>query len=207
MAALTLARAYQHSFDSHPNTTLAITGGCLNALGDVVAQVTQNTFGDDQGEWKRYDLARTARFFCFGFTISPLMGRWNTFLEARFPLRSLKSTSRVCLKALSKRVACDQLLGLFLGSMGIMEARSLRQIKDRVKDLYRTALVANWKVWPLAQLINFRYMPLPYRVPFSQTCGVFWTLYLSILNSEEDKRQDRELEILKDQLITSHPHS
>jgi len=43
MAALTLVRAYQHSFDSHPNTTLAITGGSLNALGDVVAQVTQNT--------------------------------------------------------------------------------------------------------------------------------------------------------------------
>jgi len=42
MAALTLVRAYQHLFDSHPNTTLAITGGCLNALGDVVAQVTQN---------------------------------------------------------------------------------------------------------------------------------------------------------------------
>ena len=42
-AALTIARAYQHSFESHPNTTLAITGGCLNALGDFVAQVSQNT--------------------------------------------------------------------------------------------------------------------------------------------------------------------
>lgn len=31
-------------------------------------------------------------------------------------------------------------------------------------------------------------MPLPYRVPFQQTCGVFWTLYLSILNSKEDAR-------------------
>ena len=36
--------------------------------------------------------------------------------------------------------------------MGMMEARSLRQIKDRVRDLYRTALVANWRVWPLAQV-------------------------------------------------------
>ena len=44
-AALTIARAYQHSFESHPNTTLAITGGCLNALADVVAQVSQNTVG------------------------------------------------------------------------------------------------------------------------------------------------------------------
>jgi len=69
-------------------------------------------------------------------------------------------------------------------------------------------------------------MPLPYRVPFSQACGVFWTLYLSILNSEfvfhafinlrtvfltwlirEDKRQDRELEILKNRLLAPNPHS
>lgn len=41
MAALTIARAYQHSFDTHPNSTLAITGGSLNALGDFVAQISQ----------------------------------------------------------------------------------------------------------------------------------------------------------------------
>lgn len=28
-------------------------------------------------------------------------------------------------------------------------------------------------------------MPLPYRVPFQSTCGVFWTLYLSLLNSRQ----------------------
>ncbi|KAF8168320.1 hypothetical protein B0H34DRAFT_685082 [Crassisporium funariophilum] len=204
MAALTLARAYQHSFDSHPNSTLAITGGCLNALGDVVAQVTQNTWGmEEHEEYRRYDFPRTLRFFCFGFTISPFMGRWNKFLETRFPLRSLNSTGKVSFKALSKRVACDQLvmapigLGLFLGSMGMMEARSPRQIRERFKDLYQTALLANWRVWPLAQLVNFRYMPLPYRVPFSQACGVFWTLYLSILNSEEDQKQDRNAALRK----------
>ena len=42
-AALTIARAYQHSFESHPNTTLAITGGCFNTIADIVAQVSQNT--------------------------------------------------------------------------------------------------------------------------------------------------------------------
>lgn len=43
MASLSIARAYQHSFDTHPNITLAITGGCLNSLGDIVAQVTEKT--------------------------------------------------------------------------------------------------------------------------------------------------------------------
>ena len=37
--------------------------------------------------------------------------------------------------------------------MGIMERRSPRQIGDRFRDLYRTVLLANWKVWPLAQVI------------------------------------------------------
>ncbi|KDR84774.1 hypothetical protein GALMADRAFT_233120 [Galerina marginata CBS 339.88] len=201
MAALTLARAYQHSFDSHPNTTLAVTGGCLNALGDAVAQVSQNALKKEKHEDFRYDVARTMRFFCFGFAISPVMGRWNGVLERRFPLRPLRGTNKVSFPALYKRVACDQLvmapagLVFFIGSMGMMEGRSPRQIGDRFKDLYLTALLANWKVWPIAQLVNFRYMPLPYRVPFTQACGVFWTLYLSILNSKESKRQDDELTV------------
>lgn len=43
MAALTLARAYQYSFDTHPNSTLALMGGSLNALGDAMAQFAQMT--------------------------------------------------------------------------------------------------------------------------------------------------------------------
>jgi protein Mpv17 len=42
MATLTIARAYQHAYHTHPNYTLAVTGGTLNALGDIVAQVSQN---------------------------------------------------------------------------------------------------------------------------------------------------------------------
>jgi len=64
-----------------------------------------------------------------------------------------------------------------------MEGRTWNQISQKYGDMYVPALFANWKVWPLAQLINFRYLPLAYRVPFSQTCGVFWTLYLSLLNA------------------------
>ncbi|TFK41378.1 hypothetical protein BDQ12DRAFT_626793 [Crucibulum laeve] len=202
MATLSLARAYQLSFDARPHSTLAVTGGCLNALGDFVAQVSSNVvcLGREEHEKRQpYDYVRTMRFFAFGVMISPMMGRWNTFLEHRFPLRSTLASGgkgKVSFKALSKRVAADQLmmapvgLGLFLGSMGMMEGRSRRQISEKFRDLYPTAILANWKVWPAAQFVNFRFMPLPYRVPFSQTCGVFWTLYLSILNAKEDDKQD-----------------
>ncbi|KAH7921957.1 hypothetical protein BV22DRAFT_1197795 [Leucogyrophana mollusca] len=198
MASLTIARAYQRFFDTHPNCTLALTGGTLNALGDVVAQLSQNILVKEHDRRPGWNSARTLRFFCFGLGLSPLLGRWNLFLEHRFPLRMRRAREKVSFAALSKRVAADQLfmapLGLviFVGSMGIMEGRGSGQIRQKYADMYKPALLTNWQVWPLAQLINFRYMPLPYRIPFQSACGVFWTLYLSILNAKEDERQDRE---------------
>ncbi|KAI0271536.1 hypothetical protein BC834DRAFT_448140 [Gloeopeniophorella convolvens] len=199
MSSIALARAYQQSFEAHPHGTLAIAGGALTALGDVVAQMSQQIIvsGDsDRRERPAYDLTRTIRFFLFGAGMSPLIGRWNKFLELKFPLRS--QGGKVSFKALSKRVAADQLvmapigLAIFFSSMGIMEGRDSSHIRTKFKDLYKPALLANWKVWPSAQFINFRFMPLPYRVPFQQTCGVFWTLYLSLLNSAEAQKQDKE---------------
>ncbi|KAI5991511.1 hypothetical protein EDD15DRAFT_1089806 [Pisolithus albus] len=219
MTSLTITRAYQHFFDTHPNGTLALTGGVLNAVGDIVAQVSQNTLPEDQQRRPGWDAARTLRFFCFGFGISPLLGRWNVVLERRFPLCRRRS-HKVNLGALSKRVAADQLLMapfgvsdyglrlpvlcidtpyhqlvLFIGCMGAMEGRDLAQIRERYSDMYTTALLANWKVWPMAQLVNFRYIPLPYRIPFQSTCGVFWTLYLSLLNAKEGEKQELEIAI------------
>ncbi|KAF9036482.1 hypothetical protein BDZ89DRAFT_1130120 [Hymenopellis radicata] len=199
MATITVARVYQQSFQAHPNTTLAFTGGTLNALGDLLAQTTQNATRKENEDPHSYDFARTFRFFCYGFTISPLLGRWNSFLEHRFPLRSFRNPSQSNSKALAKRVAYDQLvvapLGLaaFLGSMGIMEGRSASQTAERFRDLYKPAILANWGVWPLVQFCNFAVVPLAYRVPFQATCGVFWTVYLSVINSNEDEKQDRRI--------------
>ncbi|THH26657.1 hypothetical protein EUX98_g7536 [Antrodiella citrinella] len=194
MASIALVRAYQQSFESHPYGTLAFTNGALNALGDVVAQTVQISDHLRQPHEIRpdFDFLRTARFFAFGFGIGPLIGRWNFFLERHFPLRFIggNKSGKVSLRALSKRVAADQLvmapigLTLFLGSMGIMEGRDGNHIKEKFKDLYAPLITANW------QLINFRYMPLAYRVPFQSTCGVFWTLYLSMQNSREASKQD-----------------
>ena len=50
--------------------------------------------------------------------------------------------------------------------MGIMEARSPRQIRDKFKDLYQTALIANWKVWPAAQVSSSNHFFLFVAVEF-----------------------------------------
>jgi len=198
MSSIALAQVYRRSFESYPHVTLAVAGGALTALGDVVAQFSQIiTSEDDHRRGFQYDVPRTVRFFCFGAGISPLIGRWNKYLELKFPLRSRRGGAS-SFTQLSKRVLVDQVfmapigLSVFLSSMAVMEGRGLEHIRGRFKDIYQPVLLANWKVWPAAQFINFRFIPLPYRVPFQQTCGVFWTLYLSLLNSAESRKQDEE---------------
>ncbi|KAL9931484.1 hypothetical protein V8E36_009649 [Tilletia maclaganii] len=101
----------------------------------------------------------------------------------------LASAGKVSLIALGKRVAIDQGLfapfGLFMfvASMGIMEGRSFSGIQDKFSEMYFPALLANWQLWPAVQLINFRFVPLRYRVPFTSSIGILWTLYLSLLNT------------------------
>ena len=36
---------------------------------------------------------------------------------------------------------------------------------DTCLTILTAALISNWKVWPLAQAVNFSLMPLAYRVP------------------------------------------
>lgn len=104
------------------------------------------------------------------------------------------TSNKVSITALAKRVGADQAfmaplgLTIFLGSMGVMEGHSLPEIQKKYVDLFPPAIKANWTVWPIIQFVNFRFMPLAYRVPFQATCGVFWTLYLSLLNSSEEAK-------------------
>jgi protein Mpv17 len=42
----------------------------------------------------------------------------------------------------------------------------------------------NYTIWPIVQFINFRFLPLRYRVPFVSSVGVLWNAYLSLLNSK-----------------------
>ncbi|KAF7310721.1 hypothetical protein HMN09_00615100 [Mycena chlorophos] len=186
--ATVLARHFTSNLNSHPNSTLALTGGCLNSLGDIVAQAGQNP----THEW---DPARTARFFIFGASISPVLGRWNAFLERRFPFRGAVS------KTIFKRVFCDQLImapiGLFafIGSMGVLEGRSRPQIAQKYKDMFVPTLQTNYAVWPALQTINFAFVPLAWRVPFNQTAGIFWNGYLSMVNAREQQKLTREIQL------------
>ncbi|PWZ03792.1 hypothetical protein BCV70DRAFT_197987 [Testicularia cyperi] len=156
---------------------------------------------------KEWDWARSGRFLVFNVGMAPLLAEWNRFLEFRFPLRSASvagaasaaasaatTAGKVSLRALGKRVAMDQIvfapfgLALFTGVMGALERQSVQGVQDKFGEMYIPALLANWQIWPLVQLVNFRYMPLKYRVPFVSTVGILWNIGLSLLSQSTRMR-------------------
>ncbi|KAG0146912.1 hypothetical protein CROQUDRAFT_656707 [Cronartium quercuum f. sp. fusiforme G11] len=86
----------------------------------------------------------------------------------------------------SKRLILDQLIMaplfvfVFISFTGWLEGLSINEIKSRLDSLYWHILTANWKIWPIIQIINFNFMPLHYRVPWQSTCGIVWTVFLSL---------------------------
>ncbi|BGP41145.1 hypothetical protein JCM10450v2_005177 [Rhodotorula kratochvilovae] len=86
---------------------------------------------------------------------------------------------------LAKRVAADQLglapvsLFIFLFSMSLLEGLNGDETREKIRNNYWSILLVNWQVWPLLQTLNFRYIPLRYRVPVGSIAGIAWTCYLS----------------------------
>lgn len=95
------------------------------------------------------------------------------------------ATPNVSVLALAKRVAADQFgmapvsLFIFLFSMSLLEGLDSEETYEKIRANYMPILFVNWQVWPILQLINFRYIPLKYRVPFGSICGIAWTCFLS----------------------------
>ena len=53
------------------------------------------------------------------------------------------------------------------------------EIKEMLQERYVQTLIKNYKIWPLAQTLNFTFVPIQHRVGFVQIVAIFWNAYLS----------------------------
>lgn len=54
-----------------------------------------------------------------------------------------------------------------------------KQAGAMVKNKLWGTLLTCWKVWPVANLINFAFVPPPLRVLFMNIVGLGWNIYLA----------------------------
>jgi len=162
------------------------------------SQVQDGTF------WDRWDVPRTGRFLVLGAAlIAPMIHYWYGLLATTIsPGTHAKSVAR--------RVLLDQFaFAPFMMSSWLCSFWTLQNLLDDDRDegtrtntslpppafsemprkCYEdlpSLLVANWALWIPAQMINFRFVPLPFQVLYSNVVSLLWNTYLSFATSSPE---------------------
>src|SRR5690242_17583827 len=113
--------------------------------------------------------------------ISDLLSYWYKFLDRLFAKKNKDKvdtpTGNVAKKPLIdstvlKKLALDELLFdpfcivLFFSIVGLLERKSLSQIREKIGKEYWITQKMSWRVWPAVQLLNFAFVPGHLRILF-----------------------------------------
>lgn len=178
-----LWNSYNRQLDARPLVTKSFTSFFGFIVGDGVAQAAAG---------EKYDYWRTARFATYGLLIhGPLSHAWYGILDKNVMPRNPKSPAAVIIKMGLDQVLLSPIgICLFYTIIKTMEGQS-DKIKQTLKDKFWPTLLAGYAVWPLAHVINFRFIPNSQRVLYINAVNVCWNVFLCKLASSGPSDESR----------------
>jgi protein Mpv17 len=165
-----------------PIITKCITSWITFGTGDLICQYLENRGKKSP----QYDWIRYLRQASFGFLIAPYLHlQFCVIMPYLFP--SSKKN------AVIKSVLYDQTLGAtiftsaFFGYLDLTSGKKLEQTYQELKVKLLPTLFDNWKIWPFLMFVNFAFVPMKYRVLYSNIFGMLWVAYLSYVQNVKAK--------------------
>ena len=71
---------------------------------------------------------------------------------------------------------------------------AINKCHHRYQETWQEDVLAIWKVWIPAQTINFAFMPIWARVPFTTCVSFLWTCYVSMARGKAEVDDEDEQE-------------
>lgn len=184
---------YANELKSAPMRTRMWTSGAIAGGGDVLAQTMSGSF----------DVERLVAFVLVNaLFFAPIIGPWFGFLS-RNADRARRETQLPSWFITGVQTAVDQtvgavtILGAFfvvnelfkwlVASVLALKVLPLAPAWDAgVAALQGSLMVtmrANWKIWPVANYLNFAYVPAEFQLLVSNVVAFFWSALLSAIAS------------------------
>lgn len=169
-----LLEAYGDLVKRRPAATQICTAGLLGTIADIISQriIERKTSYD----FRRTIIMAICAFLYFG----PIVTIWYTILS-RYKFDAITNV------LLDQFVVGPVLLLGFILLQTILRGQGLREIRRRLISEYPKILTMNWLVWIPAQFTNFKFVPLQYRMLFSQVIALFWNCYICWKTSDRSK--------------------
>lgn len=183
--------SYNVALETDPLITKSITAGVILGAADVAGQALENKDSSD-GEESSFDVARAARFAFFGFI---LQAPWNHFyyslLDGALPPTEDPFTSTTAIKTfIDQFIQAPIFTVLIFAFLGFLEGKSAEQIKSQLENDYTDTMLANWKLWVPATVVNIAFCPPILRVLFLNVIFFFWSIFLSLkLNADVETEE------------------
>eukprot|EP01038_Epipyxis_sp_PR26KG_P014438 gene14438-19375_t len=194
---------YNQLLKQHPIATKSITSCVIGIMGELIGSYVKRLYNKRKNDsnatltissWaKDISLQRIAVFGFYGLGITgPFFHWWYSFLEslvtAESGLLGLGPKTNRNLLFLMK-LSINQLVmtpPFLLFTIAYIQYFLSLNVNDTIKAIKRNfvaALITNWKIWTVAQAVNFRVVPIDYRVLFGNVVALWWNVYLSIVSS------------------------
>lgn len=165
---------YGRLLRERPLATKAVTSCVLVAAGDAITQVAL----EDRFQWRR--AANMA--VIGGLVVGPSLHAWYGLLGTRIAAKGLRGA--VMRLAIDQTVFAPVFIGVFFTALHTLDG-TLHELPAVLRNNYKTTLVANWKLWVPANLINFAVVPPPFQVLFANAVGLVWNCYLSYVGHRD----------------------
>ena len=187
-----LLTSYRNALRESPIQTKALTSLVISLLGELLGAYfrrrkylhTYKYANADQAP-PIVDLKRLGIFGFYGLAITgPFFHWWYGSLEKVVRHYQIESNNaQVFIKILLDRIVMTPPFLLFtLAYMQGLMTMKPKVAAENVKKAYPSALALNWKIWTVAQYVNFQFVPLDYRVLFGNAVAFWWNCYLSLIN-------------------------
>lgn len=118
---------------------------------------------------------------------------WFRSLEAIIPQSQNQVLRTFKAMLVDQLLFCPIFTGVYFAYNGYLEGGCVDAVKYKFRFAYIPTLIANYKLWPAVQLINFYLVPLPYRVPFVNIVALGWNVYISTINARYARSIDHTL--------------
>ncbi|CAM9490485.1 unnamed protein product [Phaeothamnion confervicola] len=186
---------YQSALSARPLRTKMITSGAISVLGDIISQTT-TLGGGFAVSGTTIDLRRLILYGIVGSTYVPVaIHYWFDFLNRLAQNKEVSKHVRGKFPTALFMLSIDQTIGTALMNFGFFVIHGFllalannrlfpiagvaRGIEGKLNAEFWSVMVANWKIWPLANFVNFAFVPLELRVLFANVVAIFWNAILS----------------------------
>jgi hypothetical protein len=175
---------YENYLIKKPIITKCVTSFITFGLGDLICQKLEAFYSTQE---KNIDWRRSMKQATLGFIYTPVFHfQFTHLLPYLFP-PTVKYSVIKCV-VFDQTVNASLFTTCFFLYFESLSGKNLVQAFNDSKPKILPTLIDNWKVWPLAMAINFKYVPIQFRVLFTNFCGMIWLAYLSYVQNVKNKK-------------------